>query len=221
MMVDAPAFVFIQRTVAAHAKHTPQYAAAMSQTFARAVSIVGHPVLVAPAAALALAWHRRGSADLAKLAAVLAAFALLVMAYSAWQVRRGHWQHVDASGQQERRTLYRFLLLVLLAGATLASWRGPAELVWGLLLSALLIAGAMLTTRWCKLSLHMAFAVFAGSLLAPLGMGWALAGGALAAAVAWSRLRLQRHEPRDLLAGAVAGALAGAAFWQRFGGGMD
>ena len=34
-----------------------------------------------------------------------------------------------------------------------------------------------------------------------------------AATVAWSRLALQRHTPRDLVAGAVAGALAGLAFW--------
>ena len=32
-------------------------------------------------------------------------------------------------------------------------------------------------------------------------------------AVAWSRLALRRHEPRDLVAGAIAGTLAGAAFW--------
>ena len=34
-----------------------------------------------------------------------------------------------------------------------------------------------------------------------------------AVAVAWSRLALRRHEPRDLVAGAIAGTLAGAAFW--------
>ena len=28
-----------------------------------------------------------------------------------------------------------------------------------------------------------------------------------------SRLALHRHEPRDLVAGAIAGTLAGAAFW--------
>jgi len=196
-----------------------QYAASMSQTLARAVSILGHPMLVLPLAALVLASGRGDGRDTVWLAAIFTLFALLVMTYSVWQVRRGRWRHVDASEHGERRTLNRFLLMALLAAAALAAWRGPAELAWGLALSAALIAIALLSARWCKLSLHMAFVVFAAALLSHQGAAWALAALAFAAAVAWSRLRLQRHVPRDLLAGALAGALAGWAFW-RFAYGM-
>ena len=59
----------------------------------------------------------------------------------------------------------------------------------------------------------LAFAVFAAWLLRELGMAWTLAALLFAVAVAWSRLALRRHEPRDLVAGAIAGTLAGAAFW--------
>ena len=62
-------------------------------------------------------------------------------------------------------------------------------------------------------SVHMAFAVFAAWLLRELGTIWTLAALLFAVAVAWSRLALRRHEPRDLVAGAIAGTLAGAAFW--------
>ena len=82
-----------------------------------------------------------------------------------------------------------------------------------LALSAAIILVAMLIARWCKLSLHLAFVVFAACLLRELGTASMLAALLFATAVAWSRLALQRHTPRDLMAGAVAGALAGLAFW--------
>ena len=75
-----------------------------------------------------------------------------------------------------------------------------------------MIAVAMLTARWWKLSLHMAFVAFAATLLWSVAWWAGLAGFACAAAVAWSRLQLQRHIPRDLLAGATTGLLAGVAF---------
>lgn len=143
-----------------------------------------------------------------------AAFAAVVMAYSNWQVRRGRWSHVDASGKSERGSLNRFLLVALLVSGACAAWFGfSAPLTLGMALSAAMVATAMLTSRWCKLSLHMAFAVFAVLLLLLDAPWWAgFAGLCFAGAVAWSRLALQRHVPRDLIAGAATGALAGTAF---------
>ncbi len=185
----------------------------MNQTFARAVSIFGHPMLVLPLAALAVAISRGQGRMAAWMALGFGLFAAVVMSYSWWQVRRGRWTHVDASGTGERRSLNRFLVVALAVAAVLAMRYGhDRQLGLGLGLSAAMIAVAMLTARWWKLSLHMAFVVFAATLL--WGVAWwaGLAGFSCAAVVAWSRLRLQRHVPRDLLAGAATGLLAGIAF---------
>lgn len=184
----------------------------MNQTIARAISILGHPMLVLPLAAVVLALAK-GHGRLALWIAVgFAGFATVVMAYSWWQVRRGSWAHVDASGQGERRSLNRFLLVVLTASAALAFWSGaPRELALGLALSALMVLVAIRTARWWKLSLHMAFVIYAALLLVQIAWWASLLGLAFAAAVAWSRLHLQRHVPLDLVAGACTGALAGIA----------
>ena len=186
----------------------------MNRAFARAVSVSGHPMVVLPLAALALTLARGQYRIAMEMGLGFAAFAGMVMAYSRWQVRRGRWSHVDASNQEERRSLNRFLLVALLVSTALAFWLGlSAELTLGLALSVAMVAIAMLTTRWCKLSLHMAFVVFAALLLLAYAPWWAgLAALCFAAAVAWSRLALQRHVPRDLIAGALTGALAGIAF---------
>lgn len=186
----------------------------MQQSFARAVSIFGHPMLVLPMAALALTLSRGETRTALWMAVGFAAFAALVMAYSGWQVRRGRWSHVDASNTGERQALNRFLLAALLVATALAALFGHSrDLTLGLGLSAAMVGIALLTARWWKLSLHMTFVVFAASLLL-LGASWwvGLVAVAFAVLVAWSRLALQRHVPRDLVAGMAAGALAGMVF---------
>lgn len=71
---------------------------------ARLVSILGHPLLLMPAAGLA-AWITLNGADTQALWIVIAAglAAMVVLGYSYWRVRSGAWAHVDASERGERR----------------------------------------------------------------------------------------------------------------------
>lgn len=182
---------------------------------ARAISILGHPLLMLPLAVLALSAARNGvGRDTVAVAAGFGVFAALVLAYSWWQVRHGRWAHVDASARGERHSLNRFLLVALAVAALLAWFAAMRELALGMGVSAALIAAAMASSRYCKLSLHVAFAVYAAMLLS--GVDWRLAASAFvfAVALAWSRLAMQRHVPRDLVAGALAGLIAGTLFWQ-------
>ena len=119
--VDALTGAFSRRTVATHATGAPQYAAGMPHALARALSIFGHPMLVLPLAVVALALARGERVTAVWSAAGFGAFAALVMGYSAWQVRRGRWAHVDASARHERGHLNRFLFVALAAGAELST----------------------------------------------------------------------------------------------------
>jgi hypothetical protein len=71
---------------------------ATSMAIARSLSTLGHPLVVVPVAVATLVLHEPAS----------------------WQVRRGHWQHIDASAQAERRSLILFLAIVLFLGAAVA-----------------------------------------------------------------------------------------------------
>jgi membrane-associated phospholipid phosphatase len=187
----------------------------MLDRLARAVSILGHPLLVLPAAlALPTVLRNGDAATLRSILPGFALFAVLMLGGSWWQVRRGRWAHIDATAPSERHTLNRTLLVAIVIGALLAwFWRSTLDLVLMLTLSACIIAVAILSARWWKLSLHIAFVVYAAGLLWPLGPVAVGAGCGFAGIVAWSRLQLSRHQPRDLVAGAVAGALAAAIYW--------
>jgi membrane-associated phospholipid phosphatase len=191
---------------------TPTTDCGVSRT-ARALSIVGHPGLLMPLA-VALSAAGSGASASRVQASVGAALvvALIVGAFSLWQVRRGHWTHVDASLPRERGQLNVFVALLLFGAAlVLALWAGSPQGAGGAALAGAVVALAHLLRRRLKVSLHAAFALFAAALVWPAVPATPLI-VALAAGVAWSRLALRRHSLAEVLTGLLFGAAAGALF---------
>jgi membrane-associated phospholipid phosphatase len=179
---------------------------------ARALSIVGHPALLMPLAVAAGASGPDAPPQLMRVALSTAVVvAVIVGLYSLWQVRRGHWAHVDASHPAERSQLNLVLAGLLCAAAALLWALGqPPAVGAGPLLAALLVLLTHALRRWLKVSLHAAFALFAAALVWP-HMPGALVVGLLALGVAWSRLVLRRHTLAEVLTGLLFGAAFGAA----------
>lgn len=178
------------------------------ERLARAVSVAGHPAVLMPVAALVTA-----SPPMAPGVIVASlACASAILGYSYYKLRRGDWVHVDASLPAERAQLNSRVgggLLVAAAVLWLAGLDAGFPLAVGL--SGLIVAVGHLFRSVAKLSLHVAFAVFAAVLVWPNHV--ASGGLALAAVgIAWSRLALRRHVAADIILGALAGAAAGLAF---------
>ena len=186
---------------------------ATPMAIARSLSILGHPLVVVPVAVVTLVLHERTSSA-ALIVSVICGIAGVVLAFSFWQVRRGQWQHIDASALAERRSLNVFLAIVLFLGAAIAFYQLPEPgLSFGLLLSGLLIVAVMLVSPWVKLSLHASFAAFAVLLLWPLKLWYVALASIAAAGICWSRVVLGRHTVVEVLGGSLLGGLFGACFW--------
>jgi hypothetical protein len=182
---------------------------------ARTLSIVGHPFVFAPCAALlAILVGPHGHAMAWSAGGLFAAVVLAIGVFSWWQVRKGAWEHVDASRPHERGSLNRlaFGTLSLAAAATWFSASMRLSSV-GFALGAALVAVGWLGLPRFKMSLHVSFAVFGASLLWPYGLAAVAAGCMLAGAVGWSRLILLRHSTGEVVAGAMVGAAAGVIHW--------
>lgn len=182
----------------------------MLDRLARSISILGHPLLTLPSAMAWLSLMRETGPVWPTLLG-LALIAAAVVAFSWRQVRRARWTHIDASEPGERAGLNRALTWLLIVAAAIASLRGQRELALAAALAAMMVLTARASSHWCKLSLHVAFAVFAAGALWTWSPTATLAGLTFAAMIAWSRAALRRHTSRDLVVGAAAGMLSAVA----------
>ena len=180
---------------------------------ARAVSVVGHPVVLVLIAAMVVASSRGATVlQLRFVGAAVLVLGIIVLGFSWLQVRAGRWTHVDATSPGERASLNLFLAgLLFFGGAVL--WILTHQLLFpgALALSGAIIVTALLVAKWVKVSLHTAFAAYATVLLWPLALA-VLAGSLVTAAVIWSRLVLGRHVVADVIAGLALGTIAGTAY---------
>lgn len=188
-------------------------------SLARSLSIAGHPAVLMPLTAFGRALVSNANPSLAAwVGAVAGLVAALVLAFSLLRVHSGDWGHIDASQPKERAHL-NLVLGFLLFAASLAThlYAAPSPVVLGFALSGAVVLLALLIRKRLKLSLHVAFAVLAALLWWPFICAVAI-GLAFAAGVSWSRLELKRHRPSEVVVGAIAGGLAGAAFHYWVGG---
>ena len=174
-----------------------------SDALARAISIAGHPFVTATVLMLASARAAWGVTFM--LIAIVPVAALMFV-----QVRRGAWEHVDASNRGERKTLYLVgIAAVLAALAYLVVTQPRSPMTRGVAITAATLLVLAILTRWVKVSLHVFFAALAATTLLDVRppAGWALA--AFVPPLIWSRLHLRRHTPLEVTLGLVAGIVAG------------
>jgi membrane-associated phospholipid phosphatase len=182
---------------------------------ARLISIAAHPfvmvaLMVGVGGAQESATQPLSGALTLALASMLPVALLIVR-----QVRRGRWANVDASNVRERPILF---VVALAAMAAVLGWllltNPQSFLIRGLLVTGAMVAVSAVITRWVKVSLHMAFAAMAATVLtvARSPVGYVLL--AVVPVLGWSRVALGRHRWSEVLLGAALGALAaGVLFW--------
>ena len=173
--------------------------------FARAISVIGHPFVTATASVM-------GSASTGTSVLFLLIALVPVAIVMAVQVRRGAWEHVDASNRSERRGLYVIGILALAAALVYLVLTQPhSGLTRGVAMSMATLLVLAVVSRWIKVSLHLTFAALAAVnlILVHSALGWLVA--ALVPLLMWSRLRLRRHTPLEVLLGLVAGVVTALA----------
>ena len=180
-------------------------------TLARWVSVLAHPFVMVALMVLGAALRLGTPAEAARTVGIVILLTLVPVAVLMLrQVRSGRWANVDASSRAERPVLF----LVGMAGLAALlvyslAFRPQSFLLRGGIVTLAMVAACAAATRWLKVSLHMAFGALATTTLVLLGsaIGWALV--PTLPLLAWSRLRLGRHDRGEVVAGALAGVVSG------------
>lgn len=178
---------------------------------ARWISILGHPFVLIPVlmAAVTARWLPPERVALVVGIVLLVSIMPMLLLMSR-RVRSGAWTNYDVSVREQRRGLYPFAMTVAgLSTLVLFAIGAARPVVQGALATLILIATASLVNLRLKISLHMAFAVFAAVSVLSLGWGFTAGGLLLALAIGWSRLELGRHTLTEVVGGALLGAVVG------------
>jgi membrane-associated phospholipid phosphatase len=188
----------------------PQPLSSRQRTAARWISIVGHPFVFGLAFAGLGAVRTLSPGRAALVIALIGAGGLLPLAFFVRrEVLRGRFSDHDVSERTHRGRLFRaaFLLLGAILAVLLAAG-APRPVLAGVAAALGLLVAAALLNLWIKVSLHTAFAFFFAVSLLPLAPRIAGVAVALAVAVGWSRLALERHTvPEVLLGGGLGGTI--------------
>lgn len=187
-----------------------RFAADPVQRLARYLSIIGHPFIALPASVGAVSAlndaDERAAVRLGVVFVVVSACVVMGMA-------TGRFNDFDVSERQRRPAFY-----ALVTGATLALGAGlrdePGALATCSVAAAVLAVCGVLNRR-TKASLHTAFALYAAGLWGAWCISAGLAALPIAAAVAWSRVRLGRHTWSEVGCGALVGVVGGVCLMLR------
>lgn len=168
---------------------------------ARVVSAVAHPFVLAP---LTIALS---TGSLRWTATIAAATILPMLFVIVWNVRRGVWSDHDVSRRDQRSGLYWVAIPLLVLAAFLLD--GPRSFQRGMLAVAASMVIGLVGNRFLKTSMHMMLGTYCAVILAQVYPWSAAISLPVLAALAWSRWRLERHTPAEIVAGVLLGAAAG------------
>jgi hypothetical protein len=188
----------------------------MTVLLARWISIVGHPFILLTALTFLIAYSRGGIVPAIRIAGLLVGVVVLpLLLFIRRRLARGVWQTIDASSPKDRPALF---LAAFAAIVPLSLWfmlaERSADLLRGLAAAAMILVTAAVLNHRVKLSLHMAFAVFAAFFVVRLWHGCAVIVLIFLPGLAWSRLILLRHTIPQVIGGTLLGAAAASlAIW--------
>jgi len=182
--------------------------------FARAVSWMGHPLVFVTVSVGIVVVSRLARRDALSILPVLFVSVILPMALLLFGgVRSGRWSDADVSA---RKRFYPAAIPLLGIGiVALLSLCASNLVLRGALVTFALFILAAIANFWIKLSQHALFAFYCSVILFRINPLFGGVACALAIALLWSRLYLQRHDLAKMLTGTLLGLGGGivAAWW--------
>jgi hypothetical protein len=178
-------------------------------SIARWVSIIGHPFVLIILMVLSVCSARGMGAGAFRIAAIVTVAGLIPSGIFMWRRHAtGRWQTVDASSPKDRPAAYLAAFVILTPISLYFLFVEPSsDMFRGTVAFALMLGAAAAFNRWIKLSLHMAFDVFAGLILAKISLAYGLAILIFVPLIGWSRVALARHTAREVIGGCALGVV--------------
>ncbi len=156
-----------------------------------------------------------GSEPLYRYLPILFVFAIIVpvLSFIIWKVRTKEFTDFDVSNRKKRQTLYEFIVPLLgLLALVLIGFKFPLKVILPVLAIFILLFISTFINKTLKVSLHTSISFLFAYLFFPINSKIAICLFCFGFLIGWSRLVLNRHQPKEVLAGVILGNIIGLLF---------
>jgi membrane-associated phospholipid phosphatase len=182
---------------------------------ARSLSVIGHPFVFLLLLVFVVLSAKESIRSTLGLLGIVALFLAPHYIYMLFCYKSRRWKSMDASLRAERPSLYFSACIVIVSIGVYFLFTGqPNVLIEGCVVIVCMLGAAAALNRWLKLSMHMAFNAFTGVIVNQIDGNYGLLIYAYMPGLAWSRLVLSKHTPKEVIGGILLGMIVGlGAIW--------
>ncbi len=178
------------------------------------ISTFGHPMLTFPSFIIIMLFtNERFEKAIWTSGLIIAGIFIPMFSKMFYGTKSGKYTNFDISDQQQRKSFYPFVLILLLLVITvLYATQQPEYILRALFFGFFLILVNYALNFYKKVSLHVSLTLFLGFLIFPIqpiiGAGTFL----FSILMAWSRLELKRHTLKEIGLGTLVGIIIGGLY---------
>jgi membrane-associated phospholipid phosphatase len=173
------------------------------------ISIVGHPLLTIPLFILIVLFGNEDSSRAAPISFLIIGCVFIPVTIRLYiKSRNGSYTNFDVSDKIQRRSLYLFVVpLLLIVTIILFATNQSRNLCLGVLFALLLLILSQAINYFVKSSLHVSLNIYLTALIFTVNFKAGVAALLFTALISWSRVKLGRHSVKEVLFGLLIGTI--------------
>ena len=173
------------------------------------ISTLGHPLLTIPLFILIVLFGNEDSSRAAPISFLIIGCVFIPVTIRLYiKSRNGSYTNFDVSDKIQRRSLYLFVVpLLLIVTIILFATNQSRNLCLGVLFALLLLILSQAINYFVKSSLHVSLNIYLSALIFTVNFKAGVAALLFTALISWSRVKLGRHSVKEVLFGLLIGTI--------------
>ena len=173
------------------------------------ISTLGHPLLTIPLFILIVLFGNEDSSRAAPISFLIIGCVFIPVTIRLYiKSRNGSYTNFDVSDKIQRRSLYLFVVpLLLIVTIILFATNQSRNLCLGVLFALLLLILSQAINYFVKSSLHVSLNIYLSALIFTVNFKAGVAALLFTGLISWSRVKLGRHSVKEVLFGLLIGTI--------------